>query len=212
MLLVGSATRSRRIQRQHGAERSDLPFTGAEVARQLLDAYGLGDVTVIESGEGDGYDPHARSVLLRPAYARGRSISAVSIAAHEVAHAVQHCNRPSAFHFPSQCSRLASALRLLALFFFVPAGLIIGMTGQFQGVMVTSAVAVIFFALSLCTHLASLGLEFDASFKRAMPALLDGAHVRKQDHAAVRSVLSAAISTYVASAGWSLLGVSRIVR
>src|SRR3954469_16413527 len=80
----------RRVMAQHGVDRPDLPGTGAELARHLLDEAGLQSVTVEKTDIGDHYDPEARVVRLLPQHHDGRSIAAVAVAAHEVSHAVQH--------------------------------------------------------------------------------------------------------------------------
>ncbi len=75
---------------------SDVPassgLTGAEVARLILDRNGLYDVPVelVPGTLTDHYDPIARAVRLSEPVYYGRSIAAVSVAAHEVGHAVQH--------------------------------------------------------------------------------------------------------------------------
>src|SRR5262245_56483852 len=85
------------VLKQHGVERPDLPGTGAELARHLLDEAGLHGVTVEETDKGDHYDPEARAVRLLPQHHGGRSISAVAVATHEVSHAVQHARGEPAF-------------------------------------------------------------------------------------------------------------------
>ncbi len=76
--------------KRHGGERPDLPGTGGELARHLLDEAGLQSVPVEETEIGDHYDPEARAVRLLPQNLAGRSVTAVAIAAHEVSHAIQH--------------------------------------------------------------------------------------------------------------------------
>ena len=80
----------KRVLARHGAERLDLPGTGAELARHLLDRAGLRDVKVELTGDGDHYDPEGRAVRLMPQHYDGRSVAAVAVAAHEVSHALQH--------------------------------------------------------------------------------------------------------------------------
>ena len=84
----------RRVFARHGAERPDLPGTGAELARHLLDRAGLSDVKVELTGDGDHYDPEECAVRLLPQHHDGRSVAAVAVAAHEVSHAVQHAPHP----------------------------------------------------------------------------------------------------------------------
>src|SRR5581483_1601878 len=87
----------RHVMRRHGVERPDLPGTGAELARHLLDAAELTSVAVEKTDRGDHYDPDTRSVRLLPQHYDGRSITAVAIAAHEVSHAVQHAHEEPGF-------------------------------------------------------------------------------------------------------------------
>src|SRR5690348_15329847 len=96
-LVFGPQLWVRRVLRQHGADRPDLPGTGAELARHLLDEANLQSVTVEKTDLGDHYDPEAHAVRLLPQHHDGRSVAAVAVAAHEVSHAVQHARGETAF-------------------------------------------------------------------------------------------------------------------
>src|SRR4051794_34167969 len=96
-VVVGPQWWVRRVLAQHGVERPDLPGTGGELARHLLDARGLQSVKLELTGDGDHYDPVDRVVRLLPQHHDGRSVAAVAVAAHEVSHAVQHANGERAF-------------------------------------------------------------------------------------------------------------------
>src|SRR3977135_3280350 len=87
----------RRVFARHGAERPDLPGTGAELARHLLDRAALAAVKGERTGEGDRCGPEARAVRLTPQHYDGRSVAAVAVAAHEVSHALQHSRGEQAF-------------------------------------------------------------------------------------------------------------------
>ena len=67
-------------------------MTGAEVARRILDANGLHDVPVepVPGKLTDHYDPMARAVRLSESVYYSNSIAAISVAAHECGHALQH--------------------------------------------------------------------------------------------------------------------------
>ena len=102
-------------------DRPDLPGTGAELARHLLDEAGLQQVKVEQTDIGDHYDPDALAVRLTPPHHDGRSIAAVAVAAHEVSHAVQHARGEPAFKRRYQLvknlawiDRIASIILLLA--------------------------------------------------------------------------------------------------
>ena len=66
--------------------------TGAQVARMLLDRFGLSSVPVnhVQGNLTDHYDPRDRTLSLSDAVYSSSSIAAIGVAAHEVGHAIQH--------------------------------------------------------------------------------------------------------------------------
>ena len=68
-------------------------YTGAQVARRILDDHGLQHVQVEPSPGGalsDHYDPKANVVRLSEDIYANSSIASVAVAAHECGHAIQH--------------------------------------------------------------------------------------------------------------------------
>src|SRR6266513_1146997 len=67
-------------------------LTGAQAAREILDADGLQDLPVEEVGAHltDHYDHTKRALFLSSENFHGSSIAAVGVAAHEAGHALQH--------------------------------------------------------------------------------------------------------------------------
>ena len=67
-------------------------YTGSQVARIILDRNDLRNVTVEPIGGQltDHYDPRTQVIRLSRNVYSGQSIAAVSVAAHEVGHAIQH--------------------------------------------------------------------------------------------------------------------------
>jgi hypothetical protein len=61
-------------------------------------------------------------------------------------------------------------------------------------------------------HLITLPVEWDASFKRALPLLEAGRYIPESDLPAARRILRAAALTYVAGALASLLNLWRWLR
>jgi Zn-dependent membrane protease YugP len=61
-------------------------------------------------------------------------------------------------------------------------------------------------------HAFTLPVEFDASFRRALPVLKAGRYISDADMPAARKILKAAAFTYVAAAAMSLLDVARWIR
>jgi hypothetical protein len=66
--------------------------------------------------------------------------------------------------------------------------------------------------ITVVMHATTLPVEFDASFRRALPLLKAGNYVSDRDMQAARQILRAAAFTYVASAAMSLLNVARWLR
>ena len=67
-------------------------MTGYDAARHMLDSNGLHDVPIepVRGALSDHYDPINRVVRLSEPVYYENSISAVSVACHEVGHAIQH--------------------------------------------------------------------------------------------------------------------------
>ena len=200
------------VMARHGADRPDLPGTGGELARHLLDEAGLQHVAVEPTDDGDHYDPAAPAVRLAPEHLHGRSVTAVAVAAHEVAHAVQHRDGARLFALRLALMRVVVPMRgiAVALMTVLPLGGLAAGAGHL--VLPSILLAVLVFVLSVVVQMVTLPLEYDASFARALPAIDRGGYLAGADVAAARSVLGAAALTYLASALLSLLQLARVVR
>jgi Zn-dependent membrane protease YugP len=211
-LVFGPQWWVRHVLAHHGADRPDLPGTGGELARHLLDEAGLRQIAVEETDIGDHYDPDALTVRLVPQHYSGRSIAAAAVAAHEVSHAVQHARGEVAF--ARRCGlvkhviwidRIASALLLAApiVFVFVKAPIL---------AVLQVAAGLLLLTIRVAVHAVTLPVEFDASFGKALPVLARGRYLSVGDLPAARKVLTAAAFTYVAAALATLLDIARWFR
>jgi len=198
----------RRVIRRHQRARPDYPGTGGELARHLLDEAGLYHVTVETCPDGeDHYNPEIKAVRLSPAHLEGRSLAAVTIAAHEVGHALQDRDG-----YPMLRLRqgMAHALQLLNI-----VGTAVMVTGPVVGALfgvprlgLAPVVAGGLMVLApVLFHLVTLPVEFDASFSRALPVLDRGRYLPPADMPHARSLLRAAALTYVAGSARSVLNV-----
>ena len=201
-----------RVLKMHGADRPDLPGTGGEFARHLLDEAKLPDVKVEVTDRGDHYDPISRAVRLLPQHHDGRSVAAVAIAAHEVSHAIHDARGEPAFRRRVVLvgnliwvQRLATAVLVTAPLVFAVVHAPLLMVLQ-----IVSAVALM--GISVAVHVVTLPVEFDASFAKALPVLEGRRYLAAEDMPAARAVLKAAAYTYVAAALATLLNIVRWFR
>ncbi|AHV96887.1 hypothetical protein PSAB_09775 [Paenibacillus sabinae T27] len=179
-------------------------MTGYDAARRMLDANGLSDVPIepVRGALTDHYDPIHRVVRLSEPVYYERSISAVSVACHEVGHAIQH-----KVHYPMLVLRhrmfpivnFASGVApfmLLAGFLFSSLNLI--------------GLGIIFFSAAVAFQLVTLPVEFNAS-NRARQVMVEQGFIRNEEERGVAKVLNAAALTYVAAALVSVLELLRLI-
>lgn len=211
-LVFGPQLWVKRVLRQHGADRPDLPGTGAELARHLLDEADLQSVTVEKTDLGDHYDPEAHAVRLLPQHHDGRSVAAVAVAAHEVSHAVQHARGETAFMRRLELIRSLVWVERIAgvVLMLTPIVLIVVRSPALAILQLVAGIALL--GIRVVVHATTLPVEFDASFGKALPVLLRGRYLAAGDMQAARGVLKAAAYTYVAAALASLLDVARWFR
>lgn len=212
LLLFGPQLWIKHVLKRHSAERPDLPGTGAELARHLLDEADLRGVKVELTGDGDHYDPEAQAVRLLPQHHDGRSVAAVAIAAHEVSHAVQHARGERAFarridlvRRLAWVERAASVILLLT-----PAVFMLVKSPALAALEILAGLMLL--GIRIVVHLATLPVEFDASFGKALPVLVRGRYLGAGDLPAAGSVLKAAAFTYVAAALATLVSLGRWLR
>ncbi|MCR2803244.1 zinc metallopeptidase [Paenibacillus soyae] len=186
----------------HVAASSGL--TGYQAARRMLDSNGLHDVPIeaVRGSLTDHYDPIHRVVRLSEPVYYERSISAVSVACHEVGHAIQHSvsypflvARHRIFPLVNIASGIAPFL-LLAGF----------LMNQFNLI----GIGIIFFSVAVLFQLITLPVEFNAS-NRARALMVSGGMITPDEERGVAKVLNAAALTYVAAALLSLLELIRYI-
>ncbi|GEN33433.1 putative membrane protease YugP [Aneurinibacillus danicus] len=167
-------------------------MSGAEVARRILDDNGLHHVPVepVPGTLTDHFDPISNVVRLSEPVYYGNSISSISVAAHEVGHAIQYKEgysmlvlRHRMFPVVNLTSGIAPFLLLAGIFFKMTNLLLIG---------------IILFAAAVAFQLVTLPVEFNAS-ARAKRLMLAEGFVASDEKRGVDKVLGAAALTYVAS-------------
>lgn len=165
--------------------------SGAQAARQILDAAHLYDVAIEQTpGQlSDHYDPQQKVLRLSPEVYNGRSMAAVGIAAHEAGHALQHAEGYAPLQVRGALVPVAS---IGSNFGFIV--LILGVILQLQPL---AWVGIAMFGAATLFALVTLPVEFNAS-ARAMTELQTLGFIDRTEYDQNRQVLNAAAWTYIA--------------
>ena len=202
----------RGVLKRHSVERPDLAGTGGEFARHLLDAMKLAHVKVEETTLGDHYDPEAKIVRLSPQHFGGRSLSAIVVAAHEIGHAMQDATGYGPLAARTRLAKQAQNIERLGMAVMLATPLVVLVFKSPYIIILELFLGLLILASTVVMHATTLPVEFDASFRRALPVLKAGNYVGDRDMSAAREILRAAAFTYVAAAAMSLLDVMRWLR
>lgn len=208
-LIFGPGIWVKRVLARYSEPADRYSGSGGQLARHLLDAHGLQSVQVETTEAGDHYDPEAKAVRLTPDKYDGRSLTAITVAAHEVGHALQDHENYAPLRMRT---RLVKAMRGVER---IGAGVLI--VAPFLGALTrVPSLGLLTFAAGLLTlgsaalvHFVTLPTEFDASFSRALPMLDRHRVLKPVDRPHARTLLKAAALTYVSASLMSLLNVAR---
>ncbi|GAA3952115.1 zinc metallopeptidase [Allohahella marinimesophila] len=209
LLIYGPHLWIRHVMARHGGTLDELPGTGGELARHLIERFGLGDVEVEATDAGDHYDSVARKVRLSPDIMNGRSLTAVAVAAHEVGHAIQYHRQERITHLRQHYSPLAMTIQKIAIGILIAAPLLAAIFHLPQIALVTVLAGVLAMLASVLIQMIILPMEWDASFNKALPILMEGEYLAPDQYPAAKSVLRAAALTYVAAALVDMLRFGR---
>ena len=196
------------LARYHRQPEENFPGTGGELARHLLKRFGLDDVEVETSDIGDHYDPLTRCVRLTSDKHDGRTLTAITVAAHECGHALQHAGREPMFMWRTRLAKASIwATRIGSFLLFVAP--LLGLLARAPSPAVASiAGAFLVMGFAVVVQLITLPVELDASFAKALP-LLEAGYLQPEQVPAARRILRAAAWTYVAASLASLLNFWR---
>lgn len=209
ILLFAPGWWAKRTLARYSAEYPGLPGTGGDLAVTLLKRAGITDVTVELADKFDHYDPIGKVVALTPPIFAGKSLSAVAVAAHEVGHAIQdHMGYPP-FLARMKLVHAAQTVEKAGSIAFIVAPLLFALTRSPRAGLFMALIAVFGVLFSAILHIMTLPVEWDASFKRALPLLIKGGYITENEEPAVKKTLQACALTYVAT---TLAGIFNLWR
>ncbi len=196
------------LSRYNQRPEDNFPGTGGELARHLLNQFGLGHVRVETTENGDHYDPAARSVRLTPDKFNGKTLTAITVAAHEVGHALQHHAGEPMFAWRNRLAMATLWGQRLGSFLLFASPLLVVLTRAPQFGILSFLAAFLLMGMGILVQLVTIPVEMDASFNKALP-LLENGYLDESQYAPARQILRAAAWTYVAASLAGLLNFWR---
>lgn len=182
---------------------SEKGYTGAQVARYILDKNGLRNVDIeMTSGKlSDHYDPRSKVLRLSNDVYHGTSIASVSVAAHEVGHAIQHGEEYFPLTFRNNLVPIVNISSSMSWIFIM------------LGFLVTPSllkIGIILFSGAVLFQVVTLPVEFNAS-SRAIDQLVTNSLITTEERKYSKKVLDAAALTYIAAAASAIMQLIRLV-
>ena len=176
-LIFGPSLWVKLVMKRYSSVKPEMPGTGGELAKHLIQRFSLKDVNVEVTELGDHYDPIEKKVRLLREHYESKSLTAIAIAAHEVGHAIQDqqgdkrlATRTKMAPVVDKVARWSAAIISLSPVIAIitrhpmPFSLLLflGLSG---------------FTARMMFHAVTLPIEFDASFSKALPLLREGNYV-----------------------------------
>ena len=179
--------------RKFSRQASRAGVTAAQAAQIVLQSQGVYDVSIgrVRGTLTDHYDPRAKTLRLSEGVYDSTSIAALGIAAHEAGHAIQHDRNYAPLMLRNSI--------VPAVNFGSRASMPLLLIGLFLNSYLLALLGVALYGLAVAFQLITLPVELDAS-RRAMRALSANGLLTQEEEPKARKVLSAAASTYLASA------------
>ena len=195
---------------RHSTELKELPGTGGEFAVHLIKRFELGDVKVEETApDQDFYSPDDNMVGLSPEVFNGKSLTAVAVAAHEVGHAIQFTRKEPVSRLRGRYLGQAHTIQRIGTVILMASPIVFGIFHIPHAMLLTALLGIVTMLASVAMYAAILPEEWDASFNKALPILIEGEYVDEHQLKAVRQVLKACALTYVAAALADVLSLWR---
>ena len=179
-------------------------YTGAEVAKLLLEQNGIYDVTIrhISGSLTDNFNPREKTLNLSDDVYNSTSVAAIGVAAHETGHAIQH----AVGYRPIKWREAIIPVTQLGSWAYFPI-ILLGIVFSSQTLV---NVGILLFATIALFQLVTLPVEFNAS-NRAIATLENNGILYGNEITGAKAVLRAAALTYVAALVSSLAQLLRLL-
>ena len=208
-LIFGPSLWVKFVMRRYSSEKPEMPGTGGELAKHLIERFSLNDVKVEVTELGDHYDPIEKKVRLSKENYESKSLTAIAIAAHEVGHAIQDQQGDKRLAIRTKMVPIIDKVARLSAVIISLSPVIGIITRHPMPFSLLLLLGLSGFIARMMVHAVTLPIEFDASFSKALPLLREGEYISQSNEKAVGHVLRAAALTYVSAALADILNLGR---
>ena len=208
-LIFGPSLWVKLVMGRHSSEKPEIPGTGGELAKHLIERFSLKDVKVEVTELGDHYDPAEKKVRLLREHYESKSLTAIAIAAHEVGHAIQDQQGDKRLATRTKMVPVVDKVARWSVVIISLSPIIGIVTRHPMPFSLLLLIGLLGFIARMMIHAVTLPIEFDASFSKALPLLKEGNYISQSDEKAVTSILRAAALTYVSAALADILNLGR---
>jgi hypothetical protein len=193
---------------KHDDVLANMPFTAKEFGLNLLKEQNLDGVNIEDTKIGDHYDTSSKTVRVKPERLDKKSITSITVMCHEIGHAIQHKeNYPPLIRRQKIISKTEWLNKLSSLLLYAGVPTILA-TGALPFIRICVIIIFASILINMISHLITLDVELDASFKRAMPILEN--KIPQEYHASCKSILRVCAFTYVIGSLTTILNVRNI--
>ena len=202
----------RKVFAQYQGDREDIPGTGGQFAEHIIDQFKMKNALVTVSNNVSHFDPEKRMIVLSPQFYSGKSLTAITVAAHEIGHLIQLEQGNIWLKLRSRLVSWGQRMEKFGAVFMILMPLGVAVTRSPLVMVFFMATGFLGLLINVIAHLVTLPMELDASFNKALPLLKAGGYIEPEDEPHVRRILAAAALTYLASAMSGLLSLARWLR
>lgn len=206
VICMAASSKMNRTFQKYSRVRSHNGMTGREAAERILHSQGIYDVRVehVSGNLTDHYDPRTKTLRLSDSVYGSSSVAAISVAAHECGHAIQHYEGYAPLSWRSALVPVANFGSAIS-WPLILIGIILGGAGN-----IFTTAGIVLFTAVVAFHLATLPVEFNAS-RRGLAILRNSGMLYDSENNVASKVLKAAAMTYVASAATMILQLLRLL-
>jgi len=190
-------------------EIQNMPYTGLEFGKIILKEKNLNDVEIKgEKNIPDHYNLKTKSVVVEKDRLNKKSLTSITVICHEIGHAIQHKENYEPLVNEQKVKKATKWISNVgSMIFFIGIPSIIA-SGSLPLIRICVIIAFLTVIINIFIHLMTLNVEFDASFKKAMPIIKN--KIPKEYHKACKSILKVCAFTYLVGAMTSFLNLRNI--